>query len=160
MPSCSPRANILIFPKVLIDFEGHLGATLGPSWGLLGPPWAIVGKFCFNLRPFWGHLGASWVHLGASWGHLGPSWSHLGPSWSHLGAIWGPSWGILGPSGGHPGIKMHWINIVIDRARGAPGAMVGQTCFPNLRSIRVRHRSFGVRHLLKSGAHVRTCSVF
>ena len=56
---------------------GHLGAILGPSWGILGPSWGHLGAIL-------GHLGAI---LGPSWGHLGASWAHPGPILGHLGPI-------------------------------------------------------------------------
>ena len=55
---------------------GHLGAILGPSWGLLGP---------------------SWGHLGASWGLLRPSCGHLGAFLGPLGANFGPPLGRMAP---------------------------------------------------------------
>ena len=79
---------------ILEASQSHLGAFLGPSWGLLGAsgdplrtswgPGGLLDPLGGFSKPSWGHPGASWGLLGALFGPLG---GLLGPSWGALGAI-------------------------------------------------------------------------
>ena len=105
--------------KHLGVISGHLGGTLGASWGILGAfseSWnALTGVLASSLKHvsslskiFKNHLKKQkflkvfdvWreVKMRANrltWGILGASWGHLGLSWGILGYL-GASCGHLG----------------------------------------------------------------